>query len=108
MRDYARFGLMMLNEGSINGRQIVSREWIRESTTPKGPEDNPVGGYGYQWWTIADSPAYSAIGLQGQFIYVDPSTKTVIVKLSHFPPGDNAAMPEALAFFAAASAWKPD
>jgi hypothetical protein len=46
--------------------------------------------------------------LQGQYIYVDPATRTVIVKLSYFPPGDNSALEsETLAFMAAASAWRP-
>lgn len=52
--------------------------------------------------------AYAAIGLQGQYIYVDPATRTVAVKLSYFPPGDNGALDgETRAFMAAASAWKP-
>ncbi len=107
MRDFARIGLMMLNNGRINGKQIITPEWVKLSTQSVGPEDGPIGGYGYQWWTVADSPAYSAIGLQGQFIYVDPSTKTIVVKLSYFPPGDDSMLAkETFAFFAAASAWK--
>jgi hypothetical protein len=39
---------------------------------------------------------------------VDPATRTVVVKLSYFPPGDNRALDgETRAFMAAASAWKP-
>src|SRR5690606_34885094 len=38
LRDYARIGLMMLNEGRANGRQLVSSEWVAESTTPAGTE----------------------------------------------------------------------
>jgi CubicO group peptidase (beta-lactamase class C family) len=104
-RDFARIGLMMLNEGKANGRQIVSPEWVRESTRPTG---GPGPGYAYQWWTVAGSQAYEAVGLQGQFIYVDPTTRTVIVKLSYFPPDDLTSRPEAEAFFASASAWQPD
>lgn len=104
LRDFARIGLMVLNEGKANGRQIVPAAWIRESTRPSG---GPGPGYGYQWWTVANSRAYQAIGLQGQFIYVDPDTRTVIVKLSYFPPGDTTADEETAAFFAAASRWQP-
>jgi CubicO group peptidase (beta-lactamase class C family) len=108
LRDYARFGQMMLDGGVANGRRIVSAEWVRESTEPRHPEDNRRGGYGLQWWTIGDSAAYSAIGLQGQYIYVDPPSRTVAVKLSYFPPGDNSALDaETRAFMSAASAWKP-
>jgi CubicO group peptidase (beta-lactamase class C family) len=64
-------------------------------------------GYQYQWWTLTDSDAFLAIGLQGQFIYVDPVTNTVVVKLSYFPPGEFKAENEAIAFFRAVSKWKP-
>jgi CubicO group peptidase (beta-lactamase class C family) len=104
LRDFARIGLMMLDEGKANGHQVVSPEWVRESTRPTG---GPGPGYGYQWWTVAGSHAYQALGLQGQFIYVDPDTRTVIVKLSYFPPEDQATGDEVEEFFAAASAWKP-
>jgi CubicO group peptidase (beta-lactamase class C family) len=111
-RDYARFGLMMLNGGRANGRQIISASWVGKSTVP-GPGDEQVRpgaplGYRYQWWTIYGSHAYMALGLDGQFIYIDPDTKTVIVKLSYFPrkPTENPEG-ESLAFFKAVSAWKP-
>lgn len=110
LRDFARIGTMMLNKGRINGDRIVSPEWVELSTTSVGPEDEAFGpgGYGYQWWTVADSEAYSAIGLQGQYIYVDPATGTVIVKLSYYPPGDDRhLLEEAFAFFDTVSAWRP-
>jgi hypothetical protein len=57
---------------------------------------------------MAESPdAFQAIGLQGQFIYIDRATRTVIVKLSYFPPADKTSADEVAAFFAAASAWSP-
>jgi CubicO group peptidase (beta-lactamase class C family) len=91
-----------------NGRRIVSAEWIRESTTPSGTRGpDPRSGYGYQWWMAGTPHAFQAIGLQGQFIYIDPATRTVIVKLSYFPPADTSSEQEAAAFFAAASGWQP-
>ncbi|HEY8568400.1 serine hydrolase [Microbulbifer sp.] len=109
LRDYARVGLMMLNGGKLNNQQIIPADWVKESTKPAGAEDGPMD-YGYQWWTVSKTPAYSAIGLQGQFIFVDPSTNTVIVKLSYFPPNDkdDAAMRETFSFFEAASKWQPE
>lgn len=113
-RDYARLGQLMLQKGVLNGRQIVPSSWVALSTasTPiEGPP--PPGatvplGYGYQWWTLHGTGAYVALGLQGQFIYVDPATETVVVKLSYFPPGSDGALEdEALRFFEAASAWNP-
>ena len=108
LRDYGRVGQMVLNGGVANGHRIVSEDWINLSTQPSGGEDERRGGYGYQWWTMGNSEAFSAIGLQGQYIYIDPDTQPVIVKLSYFPPGDNSAQDgETLAFMAAASRWQP-
>ena len=104
-RDYARLGLMLLHEGRGPNGQIVPAAWVREASRPSAPE-GPTGGYGLQIWTAANSDAYYALGLQGQYIYVDPKTDTVVVKMSYYPPGDNKAAPETLAFMAAASAWR--
>lgn len=109
LRDWARFGQMVLDGGVADGRRVVSQEWIEASTRPVGEEDQQRGGYGLQWWTIGDSEAFTALGLQGQYVYIDPATRTVVVKLSYFPPGDNSALDgESLAFMAAAAAWQPE
>jgi CubicO group peptidase (beta-lactamase class C family) len=110
LRDYARIGLMMLNEGVANGRRLLSAEWVAQSTIPDGTEPTSPGarrGYQYQWWTLTDSDAYMAVGLQGQYIYIDPATQTVVVKLSHYPPGQQRADAESEAFFRAVSEWGP-
>jgi CubicO group peptidase (beta-lactamase class C family) len=103
-------GLMMLNGGEIDGRRILSQRWVREATAephlPIAP--NAATGYQHSWWTVPNSPAYAANGVGGQYIYVDPSTRTVIVKLSYIPNGVPHAAAEAMAFFKAAAAWKPD
>lgn len=64
-------------------------------------------GYAYQWWTLPGTQAYSAIGLQGQYIFVDPPSRTVVVKLSYFPPADQAPARETIEFLKAAAAWQP-
>jgi CubicO group peptidase (beta-lactamase class C family) len=86
-RDHARFGLMFLNEGEANGRQVVPAEWVREATIPdEGYEpaapDAPFG-YQYQWWTLTDSDVYEARGLHHSYIRIDPANDLVIVKVSH-------------------------
>lgn len=113
LRDYGRIGLMMLHNGVANGQQLVPRTWIRESTIPE-ESNEPIApksplGYQYQWWTLTNSDAYTAIGLQGQFIYVDPATDTVVVKMSYFPPGEKSAEKEieTLSFLRSVSKWKP-
>lgn len=86
---------------------------VSESTVPDESNEpiapNSPLGYQYQWWTLTDSDAYIAIGLQGQFIYVDPATDTVVVKLSYFPPGEKSDKleNETLAFMRAVSKWRP-
>jgi len=109
LRDYGRIGQMMLDGGKANGRQLLPEAWVKEAThvgtsTVPGPEGL---GYQYQWWTFVGSSAYTALGLQGQHIFVDPATRTVVVKLSYFPPGEQRAEAETLAFLRAASAWTP-
>lgn len=88
-RDHARFGLMFLNEGKSNGKQVVSADWVKEATVPSegnepaGPEEQL--GYQYQWWTFPESDAYSALGLFHQYIYVDPTNNLVIMKATASP-----------------------
>lgn len=88
-RDHARFGLMFLNGGMANGKQVVPADWVRQATVPdEGYEPVAPGepiGYQYQWWTFAGSDAYAAMGLHHQFIYVDPTNDMVIVKITHTP-----------------------
>lgn len=105
-RDFARVGQMLLNNGKVGDRQLIPADWIKTATSPSHAE-TPQGGYGYQFWTVPNSDAYQALGLQGQYIYVDPTTRTVIVKMSYYPPADMKVSEETAAFFAAVSAWNP-
>ncbi|NIJ16227.1 serine hydrolase [Sphingobium vermicomposti] len=111
LRDFARIGQMMLDNGRANGRQVIPADWVRTSTAPSTPADaNAPGmptGYAMQWWVLDDKGAYSALGLQGQYIYVDPRSRTVVVKISYFPPGDEKPTAETAAFLQAVSAWSP-
>ena len=111
LRDYGRIGLMMLHNGKANSQKLLPQAWVSESTVPD-KENEPIYqgselGYQYQWWTLTGSEAYLALGLQGQFIYIDPATGTVVVKLSYFPPGKVQAENETIAFLRAVSKWKP-
>ena len=79
-RDYARLGMMYLNDGRWNGRRIVSAEWVAESTAPSAPTDPGAIGYGYQWWVPAGAEPgqFMARGIYGQYIYVDQVNDVVI------------------------------
>lgn len=97
LRDFGRIGLMLLNKGKADGRQVVPESWVTQATTmvPFDPTAaKPTrDAYGFQIWKLDAEPgAYSAIGLAGQFIYVHPASNTVIVKLSHFPNPEPAGV----------------
>jgi CubicO group peptidase (beta-lactamase class C family) len=86
-RDMAKIGQMMLNNGKHDGKQIVSEEWITESTDNCiVPKSSPMGsGYGYQWWRGETNingqtiKTYFAQGLGGQFIFIVPSLKITAI-----------------------------
>ena len=79
-RDFAKIGRLYLNEGNWNGKQIVSKEWIQNSLTPNTTSGD-YANYKNQWWLNPDSGSYMAQGINGQYIYVNPSKKLIIVKL---------------------------
>lgn len=106
LRDFARVGQMMLDGGKANGRQVIPASWVALSTQATEKMSGRALGYGMQWWTMGDT-AYAAIGLQGQYIFVDPATRTVVVKLSYFPPEDETVFEEANTFLKAAADWNP-
>ncbi len=80
-RDFAKFGRLYLNRGIWDGRRIVSDGWVADSTE----FDSRAGAtreYGYMWWPVVPGrPAFMATGHLGQFLYVDPAAKVIIVRL---------------------------
>ena len=87
--DMAKIGQLCLNKGVINGKQIVSSEWIDLMTTPTHLAGKEFGNikYGYLWWIInEDKNIYAAIGNSGNVIYVDPENNLVISVTSYFKP----------------------
>ena len=90
-RDYAKLGELFRLKGRRDGRQIVPEAWVHASITPDAPHlmagNNPNSdypmGYGLQWWVPEGTEGeFSAIGVYNQFIFVNPTRDTVIVKLS--------------------------
>jgi CubicO group peptidase (beta-lactamase class C family) len=113
--DLARFGQLMLDEGTWGGKQIVSSSWVDQATGRSSSSLN--AGYGYLWWInhkgrlaspvaatslngakkqskrpatqiVPGAPRdlYWALGLGNQVIQVDPGTKTVVVRLGSAEP----------------------
>jgi len=105
--DYARFGRLFLHEGNWNGKQIISKNWVMESTRenksiPRDIYPDWLGGdncahtyYSYQWWGNSNCNStfeFFANGNLGQNIYVIPEKEIIIVhcgnSLEHYSDGD--------------------
>jgi CubicO group peptidase (beta-lactamase class C family) len=108
LRDYGRFGLFMLNSGHAGAEQILPKGWTYEATTPKQLANGKLIPYGYLWWpgtspeALADG-AYSAIGIHGQYLYINPRQNIVIVVWGAQTKPTGAAVINDRAFFDAIS-----
>ncbi|MBN1359049.1 MAG: serine hydrolase [Sedimentisphaerales bacterium] len=101
-RQMARLGLLFLNEGNWDGRQLVDAAWVRAATRPQVSTTLPVwrdsgadgcGVYGFNWWTNGTRPdgsrkwpgvpagAFSASGYNNNDMFVIPEWNMVIVRL---------------------------
>jgi CubicO group peptidase (beta-lactamase class C family) len=101
-RDYARVGMTILNGGYAGGNQIITRDWLTRMKTPVVTLDH---GWGYSAQVWHPFPNISmALGLHGQFIFVDPDSRTVIVKLSDNPTGADNEKPTAEVLYALSQA----
>ena len=96
LRDLGRFGEMVRNFGRAGGKQIVPRWWIEDILNngdrrawlaqPTAAKFLPNGRYRSQWYMIGNaSGAHCAVGIHGQWIYIDPAAEMVIAKLSSQP-----------------------
>ena len=92
-RDWARFGLLFLNDGVWNGERILPEGWVAYSSTPAPAA--PKGEYGAQFWLNAGAQGnpqnshnpglpndeYGAEGFEEQNVFIIPSKKLVLVRL---------------------------
>ena len=84
-RDFAKFGLMVAQDGKWENKEVVSSEWLETATN----NYNDLAPYGFQWWT-SNSPDekdynfFSAKGLDGQLIYVWPEIDLVFVRFTKY------------------------
>jgi len=101
LRDLGRIGLLMLNEGEINGRRLFPAEVVaglrrggsKEAFEKAGYKTLKGGSYRGMWWVFHNkNGAFAARGVHGQTIYVDPTADMVLVRLASFPTAKNAAI----------------
>ena len=84
LRDWGRLGLLLANQGNLNGKQIIPAEWVRAATTVHAPHlalgtATQRNGYGYQTWLIDNEGRFALFGVRGQAVFVDPKSKIVVV-----------------------------
>jgi CubicO group peptidase (beta-lactamase class C family) len=113
LRDYGRFGMLFANDGRVGDHQLLPPGWVEAATRPKAPyvdfgklEPGEPLGYGYQWWCIpGPDHRFTAEGIHGQFVMVDPVEHVVVVKVSAWSRAwEDDKYAETLAFFDAVTA----
>jgi len=90
--DLLRIGLLLLNDGKVDGNRVIPKSWIDDMRTngddaawANGNYRSFVEGgrYRSQWYQMPrGTDAFFAVGIHGQWLYVDVSTRTVAVKLA--------------------------
>ena len=88
LRDYARLGVMMAQQGRYKDRQIIPLAWWREMTrahfTPA--QTGRWFGYGFQTWIFpANDGSFAFLGVRGQSLFVDPVNRLVLVQTAVRP-----------------------
>jgi CubicO group peptidase (beta-lactamase class C family) len=76
-RSMAKLGLLYLNNGTWDGQEILSEEYVSQASSPHATIEGDLA-YGYQWWIDTTQDIYSARGSEGQYIFVDPKDNIVI------------------------------
>jgi CubicO group peptidase (beta-lactamase class C family) len=101
LRDAARFGQMILQGGVFGGKRIVPEAAVTSIAgggdpakfASAGYSTLPGGSYRSQWWALHnENGAFSARGIHGQAIYIDPAAEMVIARFATFPVSANAAI----------------
>ena len=101
LRDMARFGEAMRCDGHGNGGQVIAREVVAgikaggdpAKFAPAGFEFLPHGSYRSQWWSMpGNHGAFSARGIHGQAIYIDPVAEVVIARFGSHPVAANGSI----------------
>ena len=105
LRDLGRLGLLLANDGALDGKQIIPAAWVRAATTPESPhlkvgEATRYNGYGYQTWIVNERERQFALfGVRGQGIYIDPKSKVVVVNTAVHASARDPARGEQFSFF---------
>jgi CubicO group peptidase (beta-lactamase class C family) len=95
-RDMAKFGLLYLNEGKWDGKQIIPADFVAKSVSTLHTVSANTG-YGYEsWWTHPNDGIYYAAGIYGQRIYVVPELDLVVVVTANIQGADPEPLLQAM------------
>ncbi|MBO9129230.1 serine hydrolase [Bacillus sp. 165] len=89
--DLLKIGLLYLHNGVWQGNQIISHDWIQQSTRPMFTTYKHIGSYGFHWWVLDKKvflipfDVYFAMGYAGQYIIVIPEAELVAVITANMP-----------------------
>ena len=99
LRDWARFGQLLLEHGQRNGASIIPRDWIHAATHVGAADAHLLPGtatrylgYGYQTWIFPESSGFALLGIRGQAVYVHPRLKLVMVQTAVWPQSNDPAL----------------
>lgn len=104
LRDFARFGFLISQDGQYQGQQLVPESWLHECRNPNDKlieafaaseyaEVLPGGAYHNQWWVRnPEKGIIMALGIHGQTLYIDCERNFVAAKFSSQPEQVNIAM----------------
>lgn len=99
--DLGRIGLLMLNEGEINGQRLFPSQVVanirsggnKQAFAKAGYKSLEGGSYRGMWWLLHNAHgAYAARGVHGQTIYIDPTADMVIVRFASYPTAKNSSI----------------
>jgi CubicO group peptidase (beta-lactamase class C family) len=93
LRDWARVGRLLAWDGSWNGSQLIPKQWIQDATTVRATDTQlepgkaaRYFGYGYQLWIFpGERRMFALLGSEGQYVFVDPTSKMVLVQTAVEP-----------------------
>lgn len=91
LRDFARFGLFILEDGVIDGVATLPANWLSQATQKQTDIGKPGQGYGFQWWTFDDG-SFTARGIFGQTLFIDPQRELVIAFNGNWPNASEAKL----------------
>ncbi len=111
LRDYGRFGLFFLNGGHAGGEDVLPAGWLEEAGAPQRLKNGKKLDYGYFWWPAMPTPnvpdpqgAFMAQGIFGQYVYLNPKERLVVVVCSAQSKPQGMDIVDDLDFFGAVSA----